>query len=150
MVDAAMRQLREEGWMHNRGRLVVGSFLTKDLDIDWREGEAYFMRMLIDGDTANNNGNWQWVASVGVDPAPMFRRLYNPASQAKTYDPDGSYIRRYVPELKNVIDKYLYEPWKMPEDEQRKANCIIGTDYPEPIVDHKEARLAALEKYRAA
>jgi deoxyribodipyrimidine photo-lyase len=149
MVDAAMRQLREEGWMHNRGRLVVGSFLTKDLDIDWREGEAFFMRMLIDGDTANNNGNWQWIASVGVDPAPMYRRLYNPASQGATYDPDGSYVRRYVPELTKVSDKYLMEPWKMSLEEQKEVGCIMGKDYPLPIVDHKAARQAALEKYRA-
>ncbi len=148
MVDAGMRQLRREGWMHNRSRLVVGSFLVKDLDIDWREGETYFMQMLIDGDKSNNNGNWQWVSSVGVDPAPMYRRLYNPASQGKNYDPDGEYIRRYVPELANVPIKYLYEPWTMPAEVQKSSGCIIGDDYPSPIVDHKLARLAALEKYR--
>ena len=109
IVDAAMRQLAQEGWMHNRARLIVGSFLTKDLWLDWRLGETYFMNMLLDGDEANNNGNWQWIASVGVDPAPVFRRLYNPTSQAKNYDPDGEYIRRYVAELKDVPDKYLSE-----------------------------------------
>lgn len=149
MVDAAMRQLNKQGWMHNRARLIVGSFLTKDLWLNWREGEAYFMRMLLDGDTANNNGNWQWIASVGVDPAPVYRRLYNPASQQKKFDPDGAYVKQFVPELANVPDKYLAEPWTMPEDVQKTAKCVIGTDYPEPIVDHKEARLAALEQYRS-
>ena len=148
VVDAAMRQLNQEGWMHNRARLIVGSFLVKDLWIDWRLGEAYFMKMLIDGDTANNNGNWQWIASVGVDPAPVFRRLYNPSSQAKNYDPNGEYVHRYVPELKDVPLKYLAEPWTMTIDQQREYNCVIGKDYPEPIVDHKQARVAALERYR--
>ena len=150
VVDAAMRQLNQEGWMHNRARLIVGSFLTKDLWLDWRLGEAYFMKMLIDGDQANNNGNWQWIASVGVDPAPVYRRLYNPSSQRDKFDPTGEYVRRYVPELKNVPDNYLSEPWKMPEDIQEAAGCRVGVDYPEPVVDHKLARVAALEHYRSA
>jgi len=150
VVDAAMRQLKQEGWMHNRARLIVGSFLTKDLWLDWRLGERYFMQMLIDGDQANNNGNWQWIASVGVDPAPVFRRLYNPSSQQANYDPSGAYVRRYVPELKDVPDKYLAEPWKMPKDLQQEISCFIGKDYPAPIVDHAEARKAALEHYRSA
>jgi deoxyribodipyrimidine photo-lyase len=149
VVDAAMRQLRQEGWMHNRARLIVGSFLTKDLGIDWRWGERYFMQQLIDGDQANNNGNWQWIASVGVDPAPVFRRLYNPASQAKSYDPQGVYVRRYVPELSRVPDEYIGEPWRMPDDIQQQSGCHIGTDYPAPIVDHAAARSAALERYRS-
>ncbi len=147
IVDAAMRQLRLEGWMHNRARLIVGSFLTKDLGLDWRHGEAHFLQWLCDGDTANNNGNWQWIASVGVDPAPVFRRLYNPSSQAKTYDPDGVYIRRYVPELAEVSDKYLAEPWRMSDCDQVKSGCVIGRHYPRPIVDHAVARKAALERY---
>ena len=102
VVDAAMRQLRERGWMHNRARLIVGSFLTKDLHIDWRRGEAHFMSLLTDGDEASNNGNWQWIASVGVDPAPYFRRMYNPATQQERHDPDGAYVRRWVPELRDV------------------------------------------------
>ncbi len=150
VVDAAMRQLRDEGWMHNRARLIVGSFLTKDLWLDWRLGETHFMNWLIDGDEANNNGNWQWIASVGVDPAPVFRRMYNPTSQGKRYDPTGEYIRRYVPELKSVPDKFLYEPWTMNDDEQKATKCIVGKDYPEPIVDHKQAREFALEQYRTA
>jgi deoxyribodipyrimidine photo-lyase len=143
-----MRQLRAEGWMHNRARLVVGSFLTKDLGIDWRWGERWFMRMLLDGDEANNNGNWQWIASVGTDPAPVYRRIYNPARQLDSYDPDGRYVRRYVPELERVPRKFLGEPWKMPQELQREVGCVIGEDYPEPIVDHAEARRAALERYR--
>jgi deoxyribodipyrimidine photo-lyase len=147
VVDAAMRQLKQEGWMHNRARLIVGSFLTKDLWLDWRLGEQYFMRVLIDGDEANNNGNWQWIASVGVDPAPVYRRLYNPASQRDTYDPTGAYVRMYVPELQHVPDKYLSQPWMMPESVQQEAKCRIGEDYPAPIVDHAEARRVALERY---
>jgi deoxyribodipyrimidine photo-lyase len=148
LVDAGMRQLRLEGWMHNRARLVVGSFLTKDLGIDWRWGERWFMRLLVDGDEANNNGNWQWIASVGTDPAPVFRRIFNPARQMETHDPNGRYVRRYVPELANVPDEYLREPWTMPEEVQRAAGCVIGEHYPHPIVDHAQARREALERYR--
>lgn len=148
LVDAGMRQLRMEGWMHNRARLVVGSFLTKDLGIDWRWGERWFMRLLIDGDEANNNGNWQWIASVGTDPAPVFRRIYNPARQMETHDPDGRYVRRYVPELAGVPEEYLREPWTMPDELQRAAGCVIGEHYPHPIVDHAQARREALERYR--
>ena len=147
-VDAGMRQLRREGWMHNRARLLVGSFLTKDLGIDWRWGERWFMRMLLDGDEASNNGNWQWIASVGVDPQPAFRRIFNPARQQERFDPDGAYVRRYVPELADVPDAYLREPWTMPADVQERAGCLIGRDYPEPIVDHAQARREALDRYR--
>ena len=149
IVDAGMRQLRREGFMHNRARLIVGSFLTKDLWCDWRRGEQYFMTMLVDGDVANNVGNWQWIASVGVDPAPVYRRLYNPTLQAKKFDPSGAYIRRYVPELQHVPDKYIYEPWTMPEQIQHESSVVIGIDYPRPVVDHAEARRFALEQYRS-
>jgi deoxyribodipyrimidine photo-lyase len=149
LVDAAMRQLRREGWMHNRARLIAGSFLTKDLGIDWRRGERWFMRLLIDGDEANNNGNWQWIASVGVDPQPFFRRIYNPARQMERHDPDGAYVRRHLPELRDVPDEYLREPWTMPEQVQRACACVIGVDYPEPIVDHAEARREAFDRYGA-
>lgn len=148
LVDAGMRQLRAEGFMHNRARLVVGSFLTKDLGIDWRRGERWFMRLLLDGDEANNNGNWQWIASVGVDPQPAYRRIYNPARHMERFDPDGRYVRRWVPELRDVPDRHLAEPWEMPEDVQRSAGCVIGADYPEPIVDRREARRRALDRYR--
>ena len=148
LVDAGMRQLRHEGWMHNRARLVVGSFLTKDLGIDWRWGERHFMRLLVDGDEASNNGNWQWIASVGTDPQPAYRRIYNPTRQMETHDPDGTYVRRYVPELKDVPDDYIREPWAMPARVQREVGCVLGSDYPKPIVDHAEARRRALERYR--
>lgn len=150
LVDAGMRQLRASGWMHNRARLVVGSFLTKDLQLDWRAGEAWFMRWLLDGDMANNNGNWQWIASVGVDPAPAFRRLLNPTLQQQRHDPDGVYVRRWVPELRDVPDERLAEPWRMSADEQDAAGCAIGRDYPVPVVDHVEQRRRALARYAAA
>ena len=150
LVDAGMRQLRREGWLHNRARLVVGSFLTKHLGIDWRWGERWFMRLLLDGDEANNNGNWQWIASVGVDPQPAYRRIYNPARQLASHDPGGEYVRRHVPELRDVPDEYLAEPWTMPAEVQERCGCVIGQDYPEPIVEHADARRQALERYSLA
>ena len=150
LVDAAMRQLRREGWVHNRARLVAGSFLTKDLGLDWRWGERWFMRLLIDGDEASNNGNWQWIASVGVDPQPLFRRIYNPARQQARFDPDGAYVRRYIPELRHVREQYLAQPWTMPGEVQRAAGCVIGRDYPAPIVERAVARREALARYAAA
>jgi deoxyribodipyrimidine photo-lyase len=150
LVDAGMRQLRREGWMHNRARLVVGSFLTKDLGIDWRWGERWFMRLLLDGDQSSNNGNWQWIASVGVDPQPPYRRIYNPARQQARFDPDGRYVRRHVAELRRVPDEFLAEPWTMPAAVQQQAGCVIGHDYPRPIVDHAHARRQALARYAAA
>ena len=147
-VDAGMRQLRREGWLHNRARLIVGSFLTKDLGIDWRWGERWFMQMLIDGDEASNNGNWQWIASVGVDPAPAFQRMFNPTRQLQRFDPGGAYVREYVPELRTVPDEHLAEPWTMDTATQERCGCRIGTDYPEPIVDHAQARREALDRYR--
>ncbi len=149
-VDAGMRQLRQEGWMHNRARLLVGSFLTKDLGIDWRWGERWFMRLLLDGDEASNNGNWQWIASVGVDPQPAFRRIFNPSRQQERFDPEGRYVRFYVPELAQVPDRYLAEPWTMPKVVQDDVGCQIGRDYPRPIVDHRRAREEALARYRVA
>ncbi len=147
LVDAAMRQLRAEGWMHNRARLLVGSFLTKDLGIDWRWGERWFMRLLIDGDEASNNGNWQWIASVGVDPQPPARRIFSPTRQQRRFDPHGEYVRRYVPELRPLPDEFLAEPWTMPAEAQRTLGCVIGQDYPEPIVDHARARREAIDRY---
>ena len=149
LVDAGMRQLRREGWMHNRARLVTGSFLTKHLGIDWRWGERWFMRLLLDGDEANNNGNWQWIASVGVDPQPPYRRIYNPARQQARFDPHGTYVRRFVPELRAVPDGYLAEPWRMPDEVQRQSGCRIGRDYPAPVVDNREARREAMARYAA-
>ena len=149
LVDAGMRQLAATGWMHNRARMVVGSFLTKDLHLDWRAGEAWFARMLLDGEPAQNNGNWQWIASTGVDPAPYFRRIFNPVLQQEKFDPDGAYVRRWVPELRDVADARLTRPWTMTEDEQRAAGCVIGRDYPGPVVDHAAERLVTMDRYRA-
>ena len=149
VVDAAMRQLRTRGWMHNRARLIAASFLTKDLHVDWRRGEAHYMRLLTCGDEAQNNGNWQWITSVGVDPAPYYRRMYNPILQQRRHDPDGAYVRRWVPELRDVPLERLAEPWRMSEAEQEAYGCVIGRDYPAPIVDHKRERERAMERYRA-
>ncbi|MFW5748257.1 MAG: cryptochrome/photolyase family protein [Chloroflexota bacterium] len=140
VVDAAMRQLRAVGWMHNRARMIVASFLTKDLLIDWREGELYFMQWLIDGDLAANNGGWQWAAGTGTDAQPYFR-IFNPVSQSQKFDQDGRFIRRWVPELRDVPDKHIHQPWKMQSPPPA---------YPAPIVDHKAAREAALDAYKAA
>jgi deoxyribodipyrimidine photo-lyase len=149
VVDAAMRQLAATGWMHNRARMIVGSFLTKDLQQDWREGERHFMAHLLDGDVPNNNGGWQWIASTGVDPKPYFQRLFNPMTQQRRFDADGRYVRRWCPELRRVPDDRLAEPWTMTDDEQQAAGCRIGRDYPAPVVDHAAARRRAIERYRA-
>lgn len=150
VIDAGMRELRACGWMHNRARLICASFLVKDLHVDWRRGEAHFMRWLLCGDVAQNNGNWQWVSSVGVDPAPYFRRLYNPVLQQRRHDPHGAYVRRWVPELRAVPLERLAEPWTMSGAEQEAAGCAIGRDYPEPIVEHARERERAMARYRAA
>jgi deoxyribodipyrimidine photo-lyase len=150
LVDAGMRQLARTGWMHNRARLVVGSFLTKDLHLDWRAGERHFAALLLDGEPAQNNGNWQWIASTGADPAPYFRRVFNPVTQARKFDPEGTYVRRWVPELAAVPLERLFEPWTMDHDEQRAARCVIGDDYPAPVVDHAHERRVALDRYAAA
>jgi deoxyribodipyrimidine photo-lyase len=149
LVDAGMRQLRAEGFMHNRARMVVGSFLTKHLGIDWREGERWFMGLLLDGDPAANNGNWQWIASVGSDPQPVHRRLLSPTRQQERFDPDGEYVRRWVPELRPVPNAHLAEPWRMPAGLALECGCVIGRDYPWPIVDHADARREALARYAA-
>ncbi|WP_372788856.1 deoxyribodipyrimidine photo-lyase [Paraconexibacter sp.] len=149
VVDAGMRQLARTGWMHNRARMIVGSFLTKDLHLDWRAGEAHFERLLLDAEPSQNNGNWQWIASTGVDPAPYFRRIFNPTLQGQKFDPGGDYVRRWVPELAGVPDDHLHEPWRMSSEEQEAAGCVIGVDYPAPVVDHQHERRAAVERYRA-
>ncbi len=149
IVDAAMRQLVQTGWMHNRARMIVASFLVKDLLIDWRWGERFFMQHLIDGDPAANNGGWQWAAGTGTDAAPYFR-IFNPMSQSKKFDANGDYIRQYVPELAKVPKKYIHAPWEMPPLEQTLASCQIGVDYPKPIVDHKLARERTLAAYKAS
>lgn len=148
IIDAAMRQLRQEAWMHNRARMIVASFLTKDLLIDWRWGERYFMQQLVDGDHAANNGGWQWSAGTGTDAQPYFR-IFNPVSQGQKFDPKGLYVRRYLPELAQVPDRYIHAPWTMPRAEQQRCGVVVGRDYPAPIVDHAERRMRALALYRA-
>ncbi len=149
VVDAAMRQLKAWGWMHNRARMIVASFLVKDLLIDWRWGERWFMQQLVDGDPASNNGGWQWSAGTGTDAAPYFR-IFNPISQGQKFDPDGDYVRRWVPELAAIEGKHIHTPWKLPPMEQRRLGIKIGEDYPAPIVDHKQARERTLAAYKAA
>jgi|WetSurMetagenome_2_1015567.scaffolds.fasta_scaffold94325_2 deoxyribodipyrimidine photo-lyase len=147
IVDAGMRQLKKEGWMHNRVRMIVAMFLSKDLLIDWKFGEKYFEYNLIDFDFSSNNGGWQWSASTGCDAQPYFR-IFNPFLQSKKYDPYGVYIKKYVSELKNVSTKYIHNPSEMPLNEQNKCNVIIGKDYPVTIVNHSEVSKLAIEMFR--
>ena len=137
LVDAAMRQLAATGWMHNRLRMLTAMFLTKHLLIDWRQGERHFMDLLVDGDFAANNGGWQWSASTGTDAAPYFR-IFNPVTQAKKFDPDGAFVRQWVPELEAAPTSAIFEPWR--------GSGI--PDYPAPIVDHASARRRALLAWR--
>lgn len=147
IVDAGMRQLNSEGWMHNRLRMITAMFLTKDLFTDWRFGEKYFAENLIDMDFSNNNGGWQWSASTGVDAQPYFR-IFNPYLQSKKFDPEGEYIKKYVPELKSLPPEFIHEPNIMNEEEQKKYNVKLGEDYPYPIVDHREAKELVLKKFK--
>lgn len=149
IVDAGMRQLLTEGWMHNRVRMITASFLVKDLLIDWRKGERFFRRHLVDGDTAQNIGNWQWVAGTGADAAPYFR-IFNPVTQSSKFDPRGDYIRRYVPELRSLEVPAIHAPWKRGPLELAAAGVILGDTYPHPIVDHAVAREATLAAYATA
>jgi deoxyribodipyrimidine photo-lyase len=147
IVDAGMRQLWATGWMHNRVRMVVASFLVKDLLVPWQTGADWFLDTLVDADLANNAAGWQWVAGCGTDAAPYFR-IFNPVLQGRKFDPAGDYVRHWVPELERMPPKFIHEPWKADRDEQRAANVVIGEDYPEPIVNHGDAWDAALEAYR--
>ena len=146
IVDAAMRQLVQTGWMHNRARMIAASFLVKDLLIDWRLGERFFMQHLLDADPAANNGGWQWTAGVGTDAAPYFR-VFNPVLQGEKFDPDGQYVRTWIPELAHVPQKHLHAPWTMPADVQRSAGARSARAYPAPIVDHAQARERTLQAY---
>lgn len=149
VVDAAMRQLVSMSWMHNRARMITASFLSKDLLINWQEGEKWFMQHLVDGDIASNNGGWQWSAGVGTDAAPYFR-IFNPILQGKKFDPSGKYIKQWVPELRNVPESHIHEPWLMPLDMQKQIGVRIGKDYPWQIVDRAMSRERTLNAYKQA
>jgi len=146
LVDAAMRQLLQSGYMHNRLRMVAAAFLCKDLGLDWRRGEAWFAEKLNDFDLAANNGGWQWSASTGCDAQPWFR-IFNPVTQSEKFDAQGRFIRRYVPELARVPDRYIHAPWRLPPADQEAIGTIIGRDYPWPVVDHAAARQRTLARY---
>ncbi len=146
IVDAGMRELWQTGYMHNRVRMVVASFLVKHLRIDWRAGRDWFWDTLVDGDLASNAASWQWVAGCGADAAPYFR-VFNPMTQAEKFDPNGDYIRKYVPEIAGLPDKYLAAPWTAPDDVLEDAGVVLGDTYPAPMVDHATARKAALDAF---
>jgi deoxyribodipyrimidine photo-lyase len=148
IVDAGMRQLWRTGWMHNRVRMITGSFLVKDLLVRWQDGEAWFWDTLVDADAANNSANWQWIAGCGADPSPFFR-VFNPVLQGEKFDPDGAYVSRYVPELAKLPRKFIHHPWDAPKDVLAKAGVVLGNTYPHPIVDHATARDRALDALRA-
>jgi len=146
LVDAAMAQINQTGWMHNRLRMVAASFLVKDLGIDWRRGEAWFAEHLIDYELASNNGGWQWAASTGCDAQPWFR-IFNPVTQSRRFDPQGRFIRRYLPQLARLDDEQIHAPWELGPIELEAAGLTLGHDYPRPIVDHAEAREKTLARY---
>ena len=146
IVDAGMRELWQTGYMHNRVRMIVGSFLVKNLLLHWHEGEEWFWDCLIDADLASNSASWQWVAGSGADAAPYFR-IFNPISQGIKFDPEGEYTKKFLPELKNLPIKYLYSPWEAPLDVLEQANVKLGENYPKPIVDLKESREKALDAF---
>lgn len=146
LVDAAMRQINSSGYMHNRLRMVVASFLTKDLGLDWRRGEAYFESMLNDFELSSNNGGWQWASSSGCDAQPYFR-IFNPITQSEKFDPNGKFIRHYVPELAALSDRDIHSPWLAKPDALKTAKISMGAEYPMPVVDHAAARAATLSRY---
>ena len=149
IVDAGMRELTATGYMHNRVRMITASFLVKDLLVDWRIGERHFRHLLADGDVPQNVGNWQWVAGTGPDAAPYFR-VFNPTLQSAKFDPDGAYLRRWVPELASLDDRAIHEPSKLGPFELVAAGITLDADYPSPIVDHATARVRAIDAYKAA
>lgn len=146
LVDAAMAQINQTGYMHNRLRMVVASFLTKDLGLDWRRGEAYFAQQLNDFELASNNGGWQWASSSGCDAQPWFR-IFNPVTQSQKFDPKGGFIRRYLPELARLNDTDVHAPWLARSEALRAAGVVLGADYPLPVVDHAHARDRTLARY---
>jgi deoxyribodipyrimidine photo-lyase len=148
VVDAGMRELWATGYMHNRARMIVASFLIKHLLIDWRRGEAWFWDTLVDADLGNNAASWQWVAGSGADASPYFR-IFNPVTQGERYDADGAYVRRWVPELAKLDDEFIHQPWAASAEVLARAGVVLGETYPAPIVDHAGARARALEAYAA-
>jgi deoxyribodipyrimidine photo-lyase len=148
IVDAGMRELWATGWMHNRVRMVAASFLIKHLLIDWRSGEKWFWDTLVDADPANNAANWQWVAGSGADAAPYFR-IFNPILQGEKFDPNGDYVRRWVPELARLPSKVIHKPWTAKAEQLAAANVRLGKTYPHPIVDHDKARHRALRNVKS-
>jgi deoxyribodipyrimidine photo-lyase len=147
LVDAGLRELWQTGFMHNRVRMVVGSFLVKNLLLPWRQGESWFWDCLVDADLASNAASWQWVAGCGADAAPYFR-IFNPVTQGQKFDPNGDYVRRYVPEIAALPDKYLHAPWTAPGELLKQSSIVLGRDYPLPIVDLKASRQRALDAYQ--
>ena len=148
MVDAGMRELWQTGYMHNRLRMIVGSFLVKNLRLHWHHGERWVWDTLLDADLATNSTGWQWVAGCGADAAPYFR-IFNPVTQGQKFDPEGDYVRNYLPELTKLPNKYLFCPWEAPESVLHEAGVKLGETYPQPIVDIKQSREAALEAFQA-
>jgi deoxyribodipyrimidine photo-lyase len=146
LVDAAMLQLNQTGFMHNRLRMVTASFLAKDLGIDWRRGERYFEEKLNDFDFSANNGGWQWAASTGCDAQPWFR-IFNPVTQSEKFDPQGLFIKRFLPELEKVPAKWIHAPWQANPDDLKDWGVVLGKDYPQPVVDHAKARQETLARY---
>ena len=148
IVDAGMRELWHTGWMHNRVRMIVASLLVKNIRLHWLEGARWFWDTLVDADLANNTMGWQWSAGCGADAAPYFR-IFNPVRQGERFDGDGSYVRRWVPELERLPDRYIHEPWQLPDAEARRIGFTPGADYPQPIVDLKQSRKEALEALKS-
>ena len=147
IVDAGMKELYEMGWMHNRVRMIVGSFLTKNLLIHWKEGERWFFDTLVDADIGSNSAGWQWIAGSGADASPYFR-IFNPILQGKKFDPKGKYVKKFLPSLDKIPEKFIHSPWEMTVEEQERYNFILGRDYPKPIIDLNETRKRALAAFK--
>jgi len=148
MVDAGMRELWQTGYMHNRVRMIVGSFLVKNLRLHWHHGERWFWDTLVDADLANNSASWQWIAGCGADAAPYFR-IFNPVTQGQKFDPDGEYVRQYIPEIASLPNKYLFNPWEAPDLTLKEADIELGLTYPNPVVDLKQSRESALIAFQS-
>jgi len=148
IVDARMKELYKMGWMHNRVRMIVGSFLTKNLLFHWKDGERWFFDILVDADIGSNSAGWQWISGSGVDASPYFR-IFNPILQGKKFDPNGEYVKKFIPVLDKIPEKYIHCPWEMSIDEQEKYNFLLGKDYPKPIVDLSDTRKRAIAAFKS-